>query len=435
MVNYFDDYAVDFQVKKRNASKKAMDYIKGLVQSTHSNMEKMAESVPGAEYQALQQFLSDSPWSHQAVMNRVATDVNAILNGAQCALLLDETSIPKKGKKSVGVSRQWCGRLGKVDNCQVGVFAALAKNDDVSLIDAELFLPKSWVADDERCKVARIPEEKCVTRTKIDIALDLVKRAKANGLDYGWVSADSFYGRDKNFLYGLDALGETFVMDVPMDFAVYLKPPNPALPPKPTTGRSPSRYQSQAKFTTVKRWLTSIPEHAWKKQVFREGSKGSMTAEVLHERVWIWDGKSGCAHCWHMIARREVGDRTMIKVSVSNAPARTSKKQLVMMQGQRHFIERSFQDGKSQLGLDQYQARNWNAWHHHMALIMMAMLYLVDQKITRKQHMPLYTVADVVYLLIHVLPGKVRSPQDAERVIEERHKRRRQAMESHANTG
>ena len=414
---------------------KATEYIKGLVQSSKSNMEKMTEAVPDIEYQALQQFLSDSPWDHQRVMNRAAKDVNSLLNGAGCALLLDETSVPKKGNKSVGVSRQWCGRLGKIDNCQVGVFAALAKNDDVSLVDAELFLPDAWIQDPERCEEARVPDEKCIAQTKIDIAFTLVQRARENNLDYEWIGADAFYGRDKSFLYALDTLDETFVMDVPMDFTVYRKYPNPILPSVSARGRRPTRYKSKAKSISVKKWLESKPKQAWKKQTYREGSKGKMAVEVIRERLWVWDGRSERARCWHIIARRAAHDHGDLKVSVSNAPEQTSRKKLLRMQGHRYFIERGFQDAKSELGLDQYQARNWNSWHHHMALIMMAMSFILNEKLIRKQHSPLYTVSDIVFLLIQVLPGRVRVPEDADRIIEQRHKRRKQAMESHANTG
>jgi len=139
-----------FQVHKRNVSGRAFQYIKGLLQARHRNMEKMAEVVPDTDEQSLQQFLSDSPWEYQEVMDQVAADANVVLGGKDSALLLDESSMVKKGEQSVGVARQWCGRLGKVDNCQVGVFAALSKGSEVCLVDAELYLPKSWIEDTER---------------------------------------------------------------------------------------------------------------------------------------------------------------------------------------------------------------------------------------------------------------------------------------------
>lgn len=158
--SYVESYSARFQVHKRNVINRAYQYIKGILQASHRNMEKMSEAVPDTDEQSLQQFLSDSPWDYQGVMDQVAGDVNQILGGKDSALLLDETCVVKKGNHSVGVSRQWCGRIGKVENCQVGVFAALAKGSDVCLIDAELFIPNSWREDALRCDKARIPEEK-----------------------------------------------------------------------------------------------------------------------------------------------------------------------------------------------------------------------------------------------------------------------------------
>jgi len=182
MGSFISHYSRLFQVHKRNASERASQYRKGLLQSRQRNMKKMAEVVPDTDEQSLQQFLSDSPWDYQAVMNQVAEDTNVILGGKDSALLIDESSIVKKGNHSVGGSRQWCGRLGKVDDCQVGVFSALSKGSDVCLIDSELYLPKNWIESIERCDKARVPIEKRKLISKLDIALTLVKRARNNNL-------------------------------------------------------------------------------------------------------------------------------------------------------------------------------------------------------------------------------------------------------------
>jgi SRSO17 transposase len=390
-------------------------------------MEKMAEVVPHTNGQALQQFLSDSPWDYQGVMEQVAEDANLILGGKDSALLLDETSIVKKGQHSVGVGRQWCGRLGKVENCQVGVFAALAKGSDVCLIDAELYLPESWREDHDRCDRARIPENKRTQRSKLDIALTLVERAKENCLDYGWIGADSLYGRDRALQQALDALGECFVLDVPNDFRIYLDDPKPYLPSAPKLGRKPARYKSDSQSTKARDLVNHLGPKAFRRNKFRIGTKGPMQVEALHQRIWVWDGQSEQAHCWHLIVRREAGGE--MKYSISNAPAQTSTHRLLYMQGQRHFIERSFQDSKSHLGLDQYQARNWNAWHHHMALIMMAMVFFLQQRITRKKEHPLLTVSDMVYIFASVLPSRMNNLAQAIEIVERRHRKRRRDIE------
>lgn len=423
-ISYYTDR---FQVHKRNASQRATEYIKGLLQSRHRNMEKMAEVVPQTDEQSLQQFLSDSPWDYQGVMDQVAEDVNKLLGGKDSALLLDESSIVKKGKHSVGVARQWCGRLGKVDNCQVGVFSALSKGNEVCLIDTELFVPKSWLDETIRCDKARIPAEKRDPISKLDIALSLVKRARSNKLEYGWIGADSFYGRDKKFQNALNKLGETFVLDVPSDFRIYTHDPKPKLPARSKTGRTPTRYKSKLDSLEVKQWVKRQGLNAFRKNTFRDGTQGPMKVEALHQRVWVWDGRSVQANCWHILVRRNAGGE--IKYSISNAGANTSTHRLLYMQGQRHFVERSFQDSKSHLGLAQYQARNWNSWHHHMALIMMAMVFLLQQRAKHKEDHPLLTVSDMVLIFTSVLPSRMKNLRQAIDIIEQRHRVRRRDIQ------
>lgn len=387
----------------------------------------MAEVVPETDEQSLQQFLSDSPWDYQGVMDQVAGDVNKLLGGQDSALLLDESSIVKKGKHSVGVSRQWCGRLGKVDNCQVGVFAALSKGSEVCLIDTELFIPKSWHDDTSRCDKARIPADKRDPISKLDIALTLVKRARNSKLDYGWVGADSFYGRDKKFQNALNDLGEVFVLDVPNDFRIYTHDPKPRLPTPAKTGRTPTRYKSKLDSLEVKQWVKRQGEKAFRHYTFRAGTQGPMRVEAIHERVWVWDGRSAQANCWHLVVRRDAaGDN---KYSISNVTTSTSTHRLLYMQGQRHFIERSFQDSKSHLGLAQYQARNWNAWHHHMALIMMAMVFLLQQRVKYKEEHPLLTVSDMVLIFASVLPSRLNTLGEVIDIIERRHRVRRRDIQ------
>lgn len=424
---YVSEYSERFHVYRHNTVNKALQYIKGLLQTTRRNMEKMAESVPQSNEQALQQFLSDSPWDYQGVMDQVAGDANAVLGGADSVLLLDESSIVKKGEHSVGVARQWCGRLGKVDNCQVGVFAALARGSDVCLVNAQLYLPRSWQEDAKRCKKARVPREKQQARSKLDIALDLVRHARAIGLEYGWIGADSFYGRNKGFHQALDELGETFVLDVPKDFSVYLTDPRPKLPQAPEIGRQPCRYQSKQKAIEVNQWVNRQKTKTWRYNNFRMGAKGPMRVAALHRRVWVWDGCSAQAQCRHLLVRRDAGGE--VKYSISNAPANTSVHRLLYMQGQRHFIERSFQDSKSHLGMDQYQARNWNSWHHHMALIMMAMVFILRERAVRKDSYPLLSVSDMVYVLATILPSRINNLEQALQVIEERHRKRQRDID------
>jgi SRSO17 transposase len=193
----------------------ARKYLRGLVQTDRRNMERMEQVVPNTNEQALQHFISNSPWSAEAVMRLVARGADALLGGHEDTLLvIDESGIPKKGKHSAGVARQYCGQVGKVENCQVGVYGALAHRDKVTLTDARLFVPREWTNDSERCRRAGIPEAIWKTpRTKFDLALEIVIQAVEEGIRFKWVSADGGYGENA-FLIPLDNARLRFMVDV-----------------------------------------------------------------------------------------------------------------------------------------------------------------------------------------------------------------------------
>jgi SRSO17 transposase len=178
-------------------------------------MERMEETVPDADEQSLQHFISNSTWDARAVMNQVAADADALLGGFDDTILvIDDSGIPKKGTRSVGVSRQYCGQTGKVDNCQVGVYASLVHGDKATLIDARLFLPERWTSDEERCEKAGVPVEERSFRTKHEIALEIVQNALDSGVRFAYVAFDGFYGENGELLRILDGAGLRFLADV-----------------------------------------------------------------------------------------------------------------------------------------------------------------------------------------------------------------------------
>jgi SRSO17 transposase len=192
---FAEGYRKFFKVARRNVGDHARGYLNGLLsKAPRKNMERMVESLPDLDYQSQQQFLSDSPWDHRAVMDQVARDTDAIFGGVGSVLVIDESGLSKKGDKSAGVARQYNGRLGKVDNCQVGVFAALCDSGGGGLVDARLYLPQEWVEDRQRCLKAKVPLEEIVKKTKPQIALEMIQRAAGIGLRFGWVAFDAGYG-------------------------------------------------------------------------------------------------------------------------------------------------------------------------------------------------------------------------------------------------
>ena len=214
----FDEYDPLFVTRTRASGSQARIYLRGLMQARRRNIERIRDAVPGSDEQALHHFIANSPWDHRPVLDKVARDANALLGGSDDSfLLIDETGFPKKGRDSVGVARQWCGRLGKVDNCQTAVCASLGKGSIATLIDTALFLPKEWTRDRARMAEAGIPEAFQTYRTKQELALDLIERALENGVQFSWVGFDGFYGDNGQLLRMLDGTGLTFMGDVHCD--------------------------------------------------------------------------------------------------------------------------------------------------------------------------------------------------------------------------
>lgn len=396
-------------------------------------MERMAEAVPESDEQVLQNFLTHSSWDYRAVMDRVAHYTDAHL-GAKVGtgLYIDETAFQKKGIKSVGVARQWNGRLGKQENSQVGVFGALGRGDRVGLIDARLYLPQEWIDDPARCDEADIPKAEQVLRTKLELALQIVSRARQNGVRFEWVGMDGAYGQSLVLLQALHDQGERFLAEIHSDRHIYLNDPAPYLPPQDGPGRRRSRYHSNKNAIEVRQWVKRQPASAWRTVSLRDTTRGKLDVEVLHRRVWLWDKSSPRADCWHLIVRREVNSPGTLKYSLSNAPEQTSPTKLVRMQAQRFWIERAFQDAKSHIGMAQYQARKWQSWHRHMALVMMATQFMLETRLSHAESYPMLSCYDIQILLATTLPDRRNSQEEVLRLMQERHRKRQASIDSAA---
>lgn len=405
------------------------EYLKGLVAARKKNMDRMEEAVPGADEQRLQHFLTNVDWDYKAVIRQVAAGVDAAIgNPAEAGLLLDETAYTKKGVHSVGVCRQWCGTMGKVENCQVAVFAVLSHGQHVAPVDVRLSLPRSWTDSPARCERAGVPIGEQEFRTKLDLAVEMVREARHNGLRYAWVGADAFYGKNPAFLRTLEGDGETFVADVNKNQLVYLDDPKPT-----ATGRAKAdgtvSYKSTTKATRVDLWAKRQHRKAWQRIDIRNGTKGPVVVDVLHRMVWVWDRQESRAHLWRLIVRREVDTPDKVKYSLSNAGPDVSIKELAYRQGQRYWVERSFQDGKTEVGMADYQVRGWRPWHHHASLVMMAMLFLLRERMTHAESHPLLSCADVTALL-RQLVSEPTTMDDLLAQMDKRHRTRKAAIES-----
>ena len=409
----------------------AQRYLHGLAQANEATFAAMAAVVEDGCEQQFQHFISNAPWRHEPVIEQIGRDADRRLGGKpDSALLIDESSFVKHGDYSVGVARQWCGRLGKVDNCQVAVFAVLTDGARHVPVDMRLYLPQRWIDDPARCDRAEIPPEARTMRSKTALALEMVRAARARGMRFGWVGVDGGYGKEPAFLRALDEMGETFVADVHSDQRVWSEPPGLHIAAAKDKGRLPSKQQTSVDGITVEKLVAGFGTDAWTRCILRDSTRGPLRVDIAHQRVWVWDGAEAAARCWHLVVRREVGAPKTIKYSLSNAPAETARERLAQMQGERYWVERAFEDGKGECGLADYQALGWRAWHHHVTMVMLAMLFIAEQRVAHQPGLALLTPRDIVEMLKETLPRKPQGKEALVAQINQRHARRRSAIES-----
>lgn len=414
-MSFCEDYSRYFRAARHDLSGKARNYLGGLLmKADRKNMERMEEYVPDYDYQGQQQFLSDSPWDHEELLKRVGKDVDDLLGGSGSMLLIDESGFAKKGVNSVGVARQWNGRMGKVDNCQVGVFAVLSDGRNCAPVDARLYLPEAWTEDPVRCRKAKIPGDKRTHKTKPELAREMIETAMEGGLRFGWVGLDSLYGNAPHLLRKIEDAGLLYCADVHRDQRVFLEDPAA----RPQTGAA--QFRVDELFSRATKWT--------KVQV-RESTKGAITVEAVALRVWMRDGREqGARPCWAAcVIDPDSGQR---KYFLGNASAHAPLSLLVRKHATRYWIERSFQDAKTSVGMADYQARGWLAWHHHMALVILAMLFMLRQRIEHADTVELLSCQDIVDLLNVYLPRADRSKEAVLRNLKRRHAKRRAAIRS-----
>lgn len=417
-------------------------YVHGLMQAKRGakNMERMEEHVPDFNYQSVQHRLSHSPWEHRPLMDEVARQADGLLGGSgRTRLVIDDTGIGKKGRHSVGVARQYSGRAGKVDNCQIAVCASLASGQRSTLADVRLFLPEEWTSDKERCIKAGIPEDEIIARSKARIALESVRHQRQLGVRFDVVSCDSGYGSQTPFLHDLDADGETFVAEVHCDQRIWVEHPWPH-----HEGKRPGVKLTQARASQpsqrVDHWAQAQPDTAWRRLKVRDSDQGWVEVSYLTERVWVIEGDQ--AKLWWLLVWENPdethgpdkhGVRTGPRrhYALSNASADTDERRLVADGVERNVVERNFRDAKSEVGMADYQARGWVAWHHHMALVMLAMLFLTREKMhwSGPPEAPPLTSGDIVFVLERMLPQRgygSPDPQDIQQMLLTRLRKREQ---------
>jgi SRSO17 transposase len=410
-------------------------YFKGLFQGQKRNIERMGESVKDSEYYSLQHFISEAPWSARDVMNEIACDVNAQLKAVKIPIgfIIDESSHEKKGDKSVGVMKQYCGTKGKIENCQVAVYGAYTNGANYALVDAELFLPNLWTKDKVRCKKAGIPEKKIVYKSKPQLALEMIKNQVSLGNQIDFIGGDGLYGNDYSLLEGIDNLGLLGVLDVHEDQHVYLEKPTIAIPErKEGRGRIPTQYKTASKALEVRALKLQLEEKDFEQINIRKGTKGFIKSKCALINVYTWDGSSSTSKQRQLLIRISITENGSeeIKYALTNAKlGEYTITQIAQMQAQRYFVERSFQECKSDIGMSEYQVRGWLAWHHHIAMCMMAQAYVLSEKIRLKEDMPLISAYDIRQVIMKTFIRKDSDYEEVEKQIIYRHKQRNADIE------
>lgn len=361
----------------------ARRFVQGLLHGgERRNTENIAQAMEGGPVRSLQSFITTGAWDDARVLGQLRRLLLAELADPDGLLNADETGFPKKGTKSVGVKRQYSGTLGRTDNCQIGVFLNYSSPKGHGFLDRRLFLPQEWADDSGRREAAGVPGP-VIFRTKPELALEMVARAVAEGVPFRWVGGDSVYGDSPDFVQGVRQLQKWYVVDSSSDARVWTEEPRviPASE-RPRSGRGGRPFTQplvEGKPSRVDEVVASLPASAWRRVSVGEGSQGPRLYE--YAAVWVWFSEAG----WpgpkeRLLVRRSLGQHPELKYHRSNAPAEVPWEKLAEVRGRRWTIEEDFQCGKGECGLDEYETRGWVGWHHHTALSLMALAFLVIQK-------------------------------------------------------
>jgi SRSO17 transposase len=363
---------------------RAQAYLRGLLLDNDDNKtaEAIALKVHGkpSQVRMTQVFVSQSPWPDEPLRQELARWVDQELGCADGILVVDEGSFLKCGTKSVGVARQYLGCVGKIANGQVAVYLAYASAHGHTLLDTRLYLPEEWTNDPERMAEAGVPAE-VVFRTKPELALELVRHGRPR-VRHAWVTFDETYGRNADFLSGLEELGERYIGEVPKDTRGWLRRPTVEQPGAGRKGRPPSKARlgvGEPAPQTVEAIAAALPSTAWQRRKFREGAKGEQVAHFARLRFVVERDNLPGPELW-LVIERGCDQQSYIKYYLSNAAPECPLLAMVQPAHSRWTVEDCFLRGKDEVGLDEYEVQGWRGWHHHQTLAMLALWFLVLEK-------------------------------------------------------
>jgi SRSO17 transposase len=346
-----------------------VEYLKGLLSKLDRKTGEGIAYLHDQERQGIQKFIGHVDWDQQPLLRKLAEQVAADLGETDGVIVFDPSSFPKKGAKSVGVSRQWCGRLGKLENCQVGVYMGYVSRKEHALVNLRLYLPQEWAKARTRRTEASVPK-KIQFQTRQELALEMLDEQQAL-LPHAWVAGDDEMGRPASFRLALREHEQRYLLAVPSNTLV--RDLDTPAPPYSGRGRHP-----KSPWTRVDRWCRALPESRWTRIDVRDGEKGPLVVEGVKCRVQARaeTGGSGPDEVL-FITRKAQGDGTFKHdYYLSNAEPDVALEEFTRVAKAAHRIEDCFKRAKGEAGLADYQGRNWRAWHHHQALALLAAWFL-----------------------------------------------------------
>lgn len=350
----------------------ARSYVTGLLSDLKRKTVESVAYLHDQDRLPLQKFIGCSPWEPRSLLRELACQVGAELGEADGVIVFDPSAHPKKGTESVGVQRQWCGRLGKIDNCQVGVYMGYVSRIEQALVDVRLYLPESWASDKKRRNKAGVPKE-VRFQTRHELALAMLD---ANGplLPHGWVTGDDEMGRSTHFRRELRVRNERYLLMVPSNTLVRDLEAEP--PPYGGHGRRP-----QAPFVRVDHWAAAQPSSAWTTIEIRAGEKGPLIVEAVKRRVSAKTDRRRAGPEEVLVVFREPQADGTFKhdYSLSSATAETPLPEFARVFNAEHRVEQCLRRAKGEAGLSHYQVRTWRGWHHHQTLSLIATWFLTQE--------------------------------------------------------
>jgi SRSO17 transposase len=367
---FLDPFVASLQRSEQDQH--ARTYVAGLVSDLeYKNVESIAY-LHDQEREPLQRFIGQSPWDHRPWITELASQVAQQLGSPTGVLVFDPSAFAKKGQASVGVQRQWCGRLGKVDNCQVGVYLGYVGPEEHALVDVRLYLPKEWTKDRPRCAKAGVPRT-VPFQTRHALALEMLDE-HGKVLPHAWVAGDDEMGRSTGFRHALSGRQEQYLLAVPSNTLIRDLEATP--PPYAGRGRRP-----MVPWRRVEQWCAALPEEAWTEMTVRDGEKGPLVVQAVKTRVQArTQGRRVGPEEVLLVVRQRQDDGTWKHdYYLSNAAYRTELTEFTRVAKAEHRIEECLQRAKGEAGLADYEVRTWAGWQHHQALALVATWFLTQE--------------------------------------------------------